>query len=79
MRILAVSPVNPCPPSDGDSVRIYNFLKGLKARGHRINLVFMYEEGREVNKPRLMKFAMILRPCLTLAAEIIIAALGRGV
>ncbi len=53
MKILAVSPVNPYPPSDGDSVRIYNFLRGLKKRGHDIFLVFLNGENEKVDAKEL--------------------------
>ena len=38
MRILIVSPVFPMPLTSGTKVRLYNIIKGLRRRGHRIGL-----------------------------------------
>ena len=41
MRILIVSPVFPWPLTTGTKVRLYNLIKELRARGHRIGLAAM--------------------------------------
>lgn len=38
MNILVLTPLVPYPPHDGDKLRLYNFLKYLKSRGHKIDL-----------------------------------------
>lgn len=38
MNLLVLTPLVPYPPHDGDKLRLYHFLAGLRRRGHRIDL-----------------------------------------
>jgi glycosyltransferase involved in cell wall biosynthesis len=38
MNLLVLTPLVPYPPHDGDKLRLYHLLAGLKRRGHRIDL-----------------------------------------
>lgn len=38
MNILVLTPLIPYPPHDGDKLRLYHFLRHLKAKGHKIDL-----------------------------------------
>ena len=57
MRILLLSPVFPYPPEDGDRIRIFNILKGLKKNGHIIHLVSFIREGEEESVKHIKKYA----------------------
>jgi polysaccharide biosynthesis protein PslH len=54
MKILAVSPVLPYPPADGDRIRIYHFLEQLSKK-HEIYLVSFIKKGGETHAGPLKK------------------------
>jgi glycosyltransferase involved in cell wall biosynthesis len=54
LKILAISPVLPYPPADGDRIRIYRFLEQLSKR-HSITLVSFIRKGEEGNARQLKK------------------------
>ncbi|MES2202116.1 MAG: glycosyltransferase family 4 protein [candidate division FCPU426 bacterium] len=49
MRLLALSPVLPDAPSDGDKLRVFHFLREFAGRGHAITLA-AFTDGVESSK-----------------------------
>lgn len=54
MKILAVSPVLPYPPNDGDRIRIYHFLEQLSKK-HAVYLVSFVQKGGAAHLAALKK------------------------
>lgn len=54
MKILAISPVLPYPPNDGDRLRLYHFLEYLSKK-HEIWLVSFIRKGEEASAGKLKK------------------------
>lgn len=50
MNILVLTPLVPYPPHDGDKLRLYHFLKHLKARGHRVDLFCLTRVASDLGK-----------------------------
>jgi glycosyltransferase involved in cell wall biosynthesis len=74
MKILAVSPVFPCPPEDGDRIRIYHFLEQLSKK-HEIYLVSFYRKGGDRTAAELKKICKEIITVPITSGEIFLNAL----
>ncbi len=55
MNILVLTPLIPYPPHDGDKLRLYHFLRYLKAKGHKIDLFCLTRVASDITQLEELK------------------------